>query len=52
MTRDDLAQDPEDRDLDAEEDELVEALWEQEPFDPFDPYERQDYGWGEFGGAA
>ena len=45
MTLDDLTQDPEDRDLDTEEDELVEALWEQEPYDPFDPYERPDYGW-------
>jgi hypothetical protein len=34
------------RDLDAEEDEVVEDLWDAEPCDPFDPYERQDDGWG------
>ena len=40
-----IADDIETRDLDAKEDELVEALWDAEPYDPFDPYERQDYGW-------
>lgn len=37
--------DIDDRDLDAEEDELVDAFWDAEPYDPFDPYERPDYGW-------
>jgi len=31
------------RDLDAEEDELVEALWDAEPTTPYDPSEEHDY---------
>jgi hypothetical protein len=26
-------------------DELAEPLWEREPYDPSDPYERPDNGW-------
>ena len=26
-------------------DEAAEPLWDAEPYDPFDPYERQDLGW-------
>ncbi len=31
------------RDLDAEEDELVDALWDAEPLRVYDPSEEHDY---------
>lgn len=43
MTRDDVPEDIEARDLDEEEDELVEALWDAEPTTPYDPSEEASY---------